>query len=118
MYVIKKSLSSVVVLTTFLLTTNAFAMEPIEDPIKADQVVAHGASRTFAPVSSYNSSEFPPEIVFRIIEYATCKQCSPVKLALVCKAWKKTIEYHMQPDTPYYKAWYGVTPKNEHNYQH
>ena len=94
MYVIKKSLSSVVVLTAFLLTTSAFAME-----------------KEFKDVHD--------ELRARIVREAAYEQCldddtSPTlnktlgNLALVCKEWHALILDERKVGTESWKAWYGV----------
>lgn len=94
MCVIKKSLSSVVVLTTFLLTTSAFAMD------------------TGLP-------ELPEEIKNLTAKLTAYQQCledaAPVtlnktlgNLRLVCKGWQKIIEEEKEVNAPSWKAWYGV----------
>ena len=100
MYFIKKSLSSVVVLTTFLLTTSAFALE--EDSM----------------------NEHVTSLVVRSAAYEQCSDNdAPLtlnktlgNLALVCKKWKNIIDVEMQVGNPSWKVWYGVTPENEHIY--
>jgi hypothetical protein len=99
MYVIKKSLSSVVVLTTFLLTTSAFAMDPME-------------------------SILPEEIRSRVVRQAAYEQCLDDKalvtlnktlsnLELVCKEWQVLINDEMKVNMPSWQAWYGVVGHEE-----
>jgi hypothetical protein len=94
MHAIKKSLSSAVVLTTFLLTTSAFAMDAVP-------------------------SEFPHEVKSLIVKQAAYQKCEEEKipvtlnktlgnLALVCKEWKGIIVDEMTVGAPSWKAWYGV----------
>lgn len=105
MYVIKKSLSSAVVLTTFLLTTSAFGME-----------------------TQMGFTDMPEDIRGLVVRQAAYGQClednAPVtlnktlsNLALVCKEWQVLINDEMKVGMPSWKAWYGVTPENEHIYQ-
>ena len=99
MYVIKKSLSSVVVLTTFLLTTSAFAMDT-------------------------EFTDMPPENRSFVIKRTAYEQClddnTPVtlnktlgNLELVCKEWQVFINDEKKVNMPSWKAWYGVVGHEE-----
>lgn len=94
MYIIKKSLSSVIVLTTFLLTTSVFAMDT-------------------------GLTDMPKEVGGLVVRQAAYEQClednAPVtlnktlgNLRLVCKEWQGIIEDEKRVDAPSWKAWYGV----------
>lgn len=105
MHVIKKSLSSAIVLTTFLLTTSAFAME-----------------------AEINFNSMLEDVRGLTVRRAAYQQCladnAPTtlnktlgNLELVCKEWRALIVDEIKVGMPSWKAWYGVTPENEHIYQ-
>ena len=99
MHVIKKSLSSVVVLTTFLLTTSAFAMDT-------------------------GFSDISEEIRGLVARQTAYEQClddkapvtlnkTLVNLELVCKESQSIIKDEMKVGAPSWKAWYGVVGHEE-----
>lgn len=75
-----------------------------------------------------NFTDVPEEARSLVVKQAAYKRClkekNPVtlnitlgNLALVCKEWQTLINEEMTVNTPSWKAWYGVTPENEHIYQ-
>jgi hypothetical protein len=103
MHVIEKALSSVVVLTAFLLTTSAFATNPEFQDMNEDcrgLIVRQAAFQ-----QCLEEDTFPT------------MKATLDNLAFVCQEWYKYIEDEMKVGSPSWKAWYGVTPENEHIYQ-
>lgn len=97
--------------SVFLLMSGAadlFAMESLDD-VCSQQKTMKKAQPT---IDSEIFPNLPNEMGSRIIEYAAFEQCLndelPVNLVLVCKAWHKETQYHMEPGKRCYKAWYGI----------
>ena len=102
--VIKKSLSLVVVLTTFLLTTNAFAMKLDGGKSDPDYAASSFVKRARMQVGEKTLENTPDEIKKHIFMYAAHEIQPdnlleyPANLRLVCHDWRDLIDAETEYD--------------------